>query len=278
MVEPTQLQQTHPHSRDRFVKFFEGPHKYEITFRDPDTDEDYVRDDFTSVTTFNHAHFEPFDEDKIITRMMNGKNWHQSPYFGKTREEIKAQWEANRVEAAEAGTKMHYDIECYYNGIDNGNTSVEFNYFLEFEKERTRHGGWGEHLKPYRTEWVVYDEDVELVGTIDMVYEDVDGGLLIYDWKRSKKIVMDNKWQTAKTPELKHIPDSNYWHYCLQLNTYKTILERKYGKTVKEMYLVCLHPNNWNGTFQRIRVQDLSKEVNELFEKRENECNSMDSE
>jgi ATP-dependent exoDNAse (exonuclease V) beta subunit len=266
--EPTLLAKRNSHPRDKFVKFYEGPHKYEITFKDSETGELFVIDDFTSVTTFNHAHFEEFDEDKIIDKMMNGKNWKQSKYYGMTREEIKAQWEANRNEAATAGTKMHYDIECYYNDIDNGNNSIEFKYFLEFEKERTKPGGWGEHFRPYRTEWVVYDEDAELVGTIDMVYEDSDGVLHIYDWKRSKKIVTDNRWQTSNNTILNHIPDSNYWHYCLQLNTYKAILERKYGKKVGYMYLVCLHPDNWNGTFQRIQVKNLSKEVNELFSQR----------
>ena len=36
----------------------------------------------------------------------------------------------------------------------------------------------------------------------------------------------------------------NYGHYALQLNTYKYILEKRYNKVVKELYLLCLHPNN----------------------------------
>ena len=53
---------------------------------------------------------------------------------------------------------------------------------------------------------------------------------------------MDNKWQSALTPCIKHLQDSNYWHYCLQLNTYKALLEKNYGVKVKDLYLVCLHP------------------------------------
>ena len=62
---------------------------------------------------------------------------------------------------------------------------------------------------------------------------------------------------------LSHIPDLNYWHYSLQLNIYKTILERKYGEKISEMYLVCLHPIHDN--YQRIRVSDMSVEVDELI-------------
>ena len=46
-----------------------------------------------------------FNADVVITNMMNGKNWSQSKYYGMSREEIKAQWETNRDEAAQAGTK-----------------------------------------------------------------------------------------------------------------------------------------------------------------------------
>ena len=31
------------------------------------------------------------------------------------------------------------------------------------------------------------------------------------------------------------------------------------------MYLVCLHPNNENKSYQRIKVLDLQKEVKDLF-------------
>ena len=55
---------------------------------------------------------------------------------------------------------------------------------------------------------------------------------------------------------------------CLQLNTYKAILESKYDKKVVGLYLVCLHPENKNKNFQRIEVIDLQKEVNDLFEQR----------
>ena len=48
-----------------------------------------------------------------------------------------------------------------------------------------------------------------------------------------------NKWSTTECIE--HLPDSNFWHYSLQLNTYKYMLEKNYNKKVNGMYLVCLH-------------------------------------
>ena len=64
------------------------------------------------------------------------------------------------------------------------------------------------------------------------------------------------------------VPNSNFWHYSLQLNTYKYLLEKNYGETIKDMYLVCLHPNNSNNSYQRIKVPDLQSEIEELMELR----------
>jgi hypothetical protein len=67
---------------------------------------------------------------------------------------------------------------------------------------------------------------------------------------------------------VRHLPDTNFWHYALQLNTYKTIIEDKYGAKVVGLCLVCLHPDNANGTYQIIEVPFLEKEIADLFEYR----------
>ena len=246
------LAKQHPHHNDLHITFEEGPHIYTI-----DGDSSY-----TSVTTFNHQHFEPFNADRIINNMMRSKNWTKSTYYGQTPKEIKAGWEENRVAAANAGTKMHYDIECFYNNIESSNNSVEYAYFKAFVKEF-------QHLKPYRTEWMIYDNELSLAGSIDMIFENEDGTLSIYDWKRSKEIKKTSPWNKfSKTECIEHIPDTNYWHYCLQLNTYKAILEKNYNKQIKDMYLVCLHPDNKNHSYQRIKVVALNKEITSLFDLR----------
>lgn len=246
------LSKLNAHPRDSDVSLDEKTHIYNI------------RGDFsyTSVTTWNHSHFEPFNSDLIIQNMMRSKNWSNSTYYGMTADEIKAIWNKNRDNAAGAGTKMHYDIECFYNKCPNENTSVEYSYFMNFVRDFSE-------LKAYRTEWIVYHEELKLAGSIDMVFENPDGTLAIYDWKRSKEIVKNNrfgKWST--TDCINHLPDTNFWHYSLQLNVYKAIIEEKYGKRVTDLYLVCLHPNNGNGNYQRIKVPDLGKEIADLFKLR----------
>lgn len=246
----TYLANIHPHSRDKRIVFEEEPHLYYI---------DGSCDGYMSVTTFNHSHFEHFDADNIIKKMMSSEKWTQNKYYGLTPQQIKDKWNKNRDDAASAGTKMHYDIECYYNNSPNENDSIEYQYFQCFLKDHS-------HLKPYRTEWTVFHEDLKLAGSIDMVFQNNDDTLSIYDWKRCREISKTNgfdKWGNKECIE--HLPDSNYWHYCLQLNTYKAILEEKYNKTVTDLYLVCLHPENKNKSYQKIKVVNLQNEVKDLF-------------
>lgn len=248
------LSRLHSHERDTHISFDEGPHIYTI-----DGESNYM-----SVTTWNHSHFEHFDADAIITRMMRSRRWPQNKYYGKTPDEIKELWERNRDEAASAGTAMHLDIERFYNGVPVTNDSCEYAYFLRFhayfQKARP-------DVKPYRTEWMIWDNTLRFAGSIDMIYENLDGTLLIYDWKRSKEIKKTNHWgASAHTECISHLPDTNFWHYSLQLNTYKALLERNYGKKVVELALVVLHPDN--DSFQVIKVPDLQEEVAQLFELR----------
>jgi hypothetical protein len=252
---PDFLALKNPHPRDEFISFEEGPHIYTVLGE---------RGTYTSVTTWIHSHFSDFDADGIIDKMMVGKNWNDPTYkyYGMTREQIKGMWDKKRDLASGAGTNMHYDIECYYNEMNVVNDSIEYSYFMEFTKDHSE-------LKAYRTEWTVYYEEAKLSGSIDMIFENPDGTIQIYDWKRSEEIKYETGFnKSASTDCINHLPDSNFWHYSLQLNIYRKILEDKYGKKVTGLYLVCLHPNNHNKSYQLIEVPFLDKEVNDLFELR----------
>ena len=178
--------------------------------------------------------------------------------------ELIDEWEKNGKLQSQLGTKMHLNIEEFYNELKPVNNSKEFMHFINFYLDH-------KHLKPFRTEWMVYAEDLKLAGSIDMVFEE-NGKLHIYDWKRSKEIKEQNKWQEGKYP-LSHLPDANFWHYSLQLNCYKYILEKYYGKEVDEMNLVVLHPNNDN--YIKLKVPQLKEEVEAIFKIRKEEIKDL---
>ena len=102
-----------------------------------------------------------------------------------------------------------------------------------------------------------------------MIFENPDGTIQIYDWKRCKEIAYENGFgKCALTSAISDMPDTNFWHYTLQLNTYKTILEAKYRKKVTGLYLICLHPDNPYKTYDRIEVPIIEDTMAILFEDR----------
>ena len=46
------------------------------------------------------------------------------------------------------------------------------------------------------------------------------------------------------------------------------MLEKNYNKKVNGMYLVCLHPNNKNGSYLKYKVSDLQDEIKDLMKLR----------
>lgn len=246
------LKNLNPCSLDDHISFDEGPHIYTI---DGDSS-------FMSVTQWNHSHFPKFDADVVVDKMMKSRNWKNSPYHGMAKADIIAKWKNDGEEASRMGTKMHYDIECFYNKMPVKNDSVEYEFFKNFHRDH-------QNLLPYRTEWMVYDKELKFAGSIDMVFKDPDTNkLLIYDWKRCKKIKTDNRWQSATSECIRHLDDCNFNHYALQLNTYKYILEHNYDEEVVGMYLICLHPNNDNGNYIKLKVPELTGEIMSLMKVR----------
>ena len=251
---PDFLAKKNVHPRDEFITFDEGPHIYTV----------HGEQGYTSATTFVHMHFPKFDGEAVAAKLTKSRKMDDPTYehYGKTKEQIQGEWAKNGKESSEAGTKLHYDIECYYNEqpTTKTNDSIEYQYFLQFVKDFPE-------LTPYRTEWMVYWEEYKISGSIDMVFENPDGTIQIYDWKRTKSIDHEPSYgnATAITPCISHMPNSNFWHYSIQLNMYKTILETKYGKKVTGLYLVRLHPNNVYKTYERIEVPFLDEEINDLL-------------
>lgn len=250
------LQSVHRHPRDAFIQFHEEGHVYTIHGE---------TGKYISTTSLVHEQFPCFDGSKIADSIVR-KGRTQDPkdkYYGLNKEQILKMWDNNSREASSQGTKIHYDIECFSNGMTVSNDSIEFKQFLQFRQDYA-------HLKPYRTEWTVFYEEYKICGSIDMVYyNEKTQSYEIYDWKRSREIVYDDSYgKTASTSGLEHLPDTNYWHYSLQLNIYKRILEDKYGIRITGMYLICLHPEH--DTYERIEIRVLSREMDIVFESRLN--------
>lgn len=165
------------------------------------------------------------------------------------------EWDAKGMKSREVGTFMHKQIELSYKGKqyqtvylfkytgkyiqneENVKIDAEYQQFVEFRKNH--------RFKPFKTEWAVYDAELKIAGTIDMINQQEENVYDIYDWKRSHRIVYSdgtpithNNFDERGIRGLEGVEDTSYWHYCLQQNLYRYILEKNYGIKVGKMYLV----------------------------------------
>ena len=117
----------------------------------------------------------------------------------------------------------------------------EKQHFLQFVKDYA--------IQPYRQEWPVYDTTLNIAGTIDLICQEDDGSFTIYDWKRSSKVVnalgqpITEGFNGKMSLNGINLPDTSFYHYCLQQNLYRYMLETHYGIRVGAMNLVVLCPD-----------------------------------
>ena len=259
----TTLSDQHGHPRDKDIQFFEEGHVYNVR----------GDESFMSVTTLLGEYKNKFDAEQKIQDIANSSKVNDpgNKYFAMTAADIRESWDRTRNEASRLGTEMHYNVECFYNGnpMPNPDLPEIRTHFRRFNEEHVQPMGY----IPYRTEWFVFDEDAHVAGAIDMVFQvsaEQPDDLLIYDWKRSKEICYNDQWgRKTMKPPLNGLQDCNYSHYCMQLNVYRYILEKYYGKRIVGMCLVVMHSDA--PTYSLHPVRRLDRETHAVMQKRMDE-------
>jgi hypothetical protein len=237
------------HARDSCIEFQDIGHVYTIR----------GQTDYTSITTFVKSLFDEFDADLTIIKILGSKSMSdpEYKYYGMTHRQISDMWRITAKDASSKGTALHLYIENYYNGVCAIEDSPETKQFHAFSIDF-------KHLKPYRTEWMVFYEKYKLCGTIDMVFENTETGCLeIYDWKRVREIKF-GAYQNKTSIVLDAISDSNFWHYAVQLNMYRRILQDRYDKPIAALCLVVFHPEK--KAYERIEVPVMDDEITQLLQ------------
>jgi hypothetical protein len=151
----------------------------------------------------------------------------------------------------------------------------EYGHFLNFISDATGSTGILHGYSLYRTEWGVFDEDCLLAGTIDAVFRKrVDGmftdDYIVLDWKRVANLEKSEfkPFGHHNYLECNKLPNTQFYHYTVQLSAYKKILLNKYGASNVELYLVQLHPENENYVLKPIVDENdqLNSQVDALIE------------
>ena len=228
------LARMHPHARDPQVVFEEPTHSYYVD------GEKYPH----SVTSFLHGFIAEFEPAEVLSKMQSRSDWQvkrakYSKEDGSFMEpqEIIAFWKKNGEVQRARGQLLHYHAEQYINGrVLERPHSPEFHQ-IELACSKFRSEGWC----PFRTEFTLFDEATRLAGQADLLCKDDKGNIVVVDWKRTREIQYSRLSQMK--PPLEHLPDCNYSLYCLQLNLYAHILERRYDFVVSRLLLVIVHPS-----------------------------------
>lgn len=238
----TYLAVLNAHERDSRVVAVDDPHLYFI---------DQSCKDIMSCTTFVHAFFPCFNSVEMAKKITQSKTFAQCNHRKSYKyhncnsfQDVLAKWDTWR----DLGTNLHNTIEKYLNGEPVTVCPENVTPFQYFKKVLQNKQFWS--WTHYRTEWAVFHEELKLCGKIDYVGRDpVSGDLIIVDWKRVSNISDSSfsRWSQSGATEhgfgpCAELESCSYIHYSLQLNTYKWIIEEKYGMAVRAMYLVQLHP------------------------------------
>ena len=158
-----------------------------------------------SVTGVWESYFPSFDSDATIQKFFG--SWLSNPnskyaalcrYLAlvegadeaRQKQAIAALWEANRTKAAALGTRLHAAIETHLltgQSPDTADTMPELAHYLQWRDDVA--SDW----EPIKVEWKIYDERADVAGTIDSLWTDQTGKLVLVDWKRAKKGALEQK-------------------------------------------------------------------------------------
>lgn len=246
-------------SKDKSLIFLETEHMYALVSIPALEKTDYVNkkefeketgykgkyERFKSVTTILGKFGHHFDADDVLDKMFkkHGQKIYDGSeiytgykieYQGMTKEQIKQQWNLTRDRACQYGTYVHKEAEEYSLGNrpewdEDAKTAVtlrpEFKQVKMFYKETG--------LKCKYSEKRVCDIEHMIAGTLDLVMEDDEGNLYIYDWKTNENKdlsdMVGDEWTKKMKEPIDHIPDTPYWHYALQFSMYRYIMEKNEG-------------------------------------------------
>lgn len=213
------------------IHFDPVPHKYT----------DSLGTNFTSVTTWVKNFESVQDWDEIAKK--------SAAKAGCSPEELRAKWKRAGDYSCALGTEVHAYMENlmqhkrYLPHFDPQYPEMESDYNSRIPVCNNVYQMITQKYIPVREELIVYNSKWKLCGTIDLLaYNTETGQFAILDYKTNKEIKKDNPWSRMTGPFCEY-PDCNYYHYSLQLSTYKAIIENATHLRIGDLMLIHITAN-----------------------------------
>ena len=215
---------------------------------------------YVSGTTFISSFFPQFDPYGTIAESCARKR-------GITKAEIQAEWAEKAKKSCIYGTKIHETCE----DVLKGSKTLRNKPLDDREKATMRNAiRMCENLlkrgTPEGIEKIVFDETLGIAGTIDLLMRSKkDGMLWILDHKSNSSIDVENRYNAFAKPPISHVPDTNFWHYSLQLNLYEYLMKRAgYVSSGEKIGKAILHITE-NGV-KTYRLKDMQREIQAMID------------
>jgi hypothetical protein len=200
----------------------------DLIFDEPNHRYFYSGYELISVTTVIKEFYEKFDPE------VRSKNCSLQRK-GFLPDWVKQLWECNGIFKGIRGTEFHLYAEVFLKSglrlpfnTPIGHRVVQFHKFIAAIP----------NLKPVAIELRIFSTRWKVAGTIDNIFQDINTGLYyIIDWKTDdtmEYVGFDNKMMFEP---FQNLPDSNFYHHCVQQNIYKHIIEEYVGIKISDCFL-----------------------------------------
>lgn len=235
------------------IVFTEDDHKYRSIIND-------IEIVYTSGTQFLGRFYPQFDPTGEIIKRCAQKR-------GITVEQLQTEWDEKGKESCRLGTRTHETIEDVL-------LNHEFRNIAENESENRRFKNaismgrkLYDRLDILGVEKIVFSSSLKLAGTIDLFARSKKtNNYVIIDHKTNKSIANENEnvYNKFCLDPISSIPDTNFYHYALQLNLYEYLL--KYENYVSKNSKFDLFLNHITETkAEIIKLPNLQNEIKDML-------------
>ena len=212
--------QTDYDPQGNIIAFEEAEHKYYTRIPSQREDKAEVEVTYTSVTTLIKRYTPPFDPDGAIAARCAERD-------GTTPDAIRAAWKEKGDAACLVGTRVHEVCEDVLRRRAIRNRPRDEHERRLMQQAYDIASAVLDFAQPHGIEKIVFDFDIAVAGTIDLLALANDGTVKIVDWKTNDKIERENPYNKFMLGPLAHLPDNAWNHYAMQLSVYQAILIRR---------------------------------------------------
>lgn len=229
-------QQIEQHERNEFISFDADVHTYTYSCGTRN-------ENFGGVTSWFSKYFQPFDAEKIAGFIAYRD--------GISVDEVFDSWDMARG----YGNYLDTLIGGYINE-GKYKQMPEVQFFIQAMKEK--------NLTPLKSEWVIYDEDINRASAIDVICSNENDELVVVDLKSMEKEIKKEGYKGATMSyPLNNLQDAKFYKQSLQVSTYQHWLNNKYGLPVAdEGYVLRIRPD----FYEWIQTENLEEEIIKLYE------------